>query len=400
LFTKSLIKEEIARWLPVFPTSQSFCNFLLRLTLLAWVVAKMITYKLWLSNRFFPVVSPFGVSFTFPFWVHAFLYVAGLVLSVCIFIFPQKNKSLAALLIIELSSCLLDQMRWQPWEYQYILTLFVFLINRNRKDRIIVMLHLMLIATYIYSGIHKFNHRFIIVFWKNTILSHLLYLPPSISNAPILARAGYLLPFIETMGGLMLLFKRTQQSGAILLIIMHIMILAIIGPFGTNYNMSVWPWNILMIAYLFFIFLWHKPKENLSAILHKPKLNILSITLWGLMPAFNFIGLWPHYLSFGLYSAKTKDIMITVQDDKKVLNDLSPYFEKEKHYENCTECNNVHLIRLNNWAFAEMNTAPYPDDKAYRNIMVLFKKKYPASNARVYEFYMPYKVSELKEIKE
>jgi hypothetical protein len=400
LFTKSLIKEEIARWLPVFRTSQLFCNFLLRLTLLAWVVAKVITYKLWLSNRFFPVVSPFGISISFPFWFHGFLYVTGLLLSVCIFIFPQKNKPLVALLIAELASCLLDQMRWQPWEYQYILTLFVFLINRNQKDRIVAMLHLLLIATYIYSGIHKFNREFITIFWQNTILEHLLYLPPNISNAPLLARTGYLLPLIETMGGLMLLFKRVQQSGAIMLILMHIVILAIIGPLGTNYNASVWPWNILMIAYLFFIFLWYKPKENILSIFDKPRSNFLIIALMVLMPAFNFIGLWPLYLSFGLYSGKAKLIIITVEDDKKVLNDLSSFFEKENDDENCTECNNVHLIRLSNWAFKEMNTAPYPDDKAYRNIMLIFKKKYPASNARFYEFHIPYKASELKEIKE
>jgi hypothetical protein len=49
---------------------------------------------------------------------------------ISIIIIPRKKILLPLLLITELFSCALDQNRWQPCEYQYLFTLFAFIVYR------------------------------------------------------------------------------------------------------------------------------------------------------------------------------------------------------------------------------------------------------------------------------
>src|ERR1019366_5120531 len=90
-----------------------------RLICFFWLVAKAISWKVWLADRVFPIVPPFNFLFV-PSFIHLVLFIFSLSALLALFIFPSKRFLLISVIIIEVFSCLLDQNRWQPWEYQYI----------------------------------------------------------------------------------------------------------------------------------------------------------------------------------------------------------------------------------------------------------------------------------------
>ena len=355
-------------------------NIILRLTMVAWIIGKPSCYKLWLSERVYPIVPSIHLGFEAPSWMHLFLFIAGLMLMLFLLLFPRKQLFLYLLLIVELLICLLDETRWQAWEYQYLLMVAIFITNWRNINRIIGLLAVLLACTYIYSGIAKLNTQFVTVFWQINVLHTLLHLPMHITRNLSVHRMGYALPITELIGGALFLIKRFRKLGVVLLILMHLFNLAVLGPFTLNYNSSVWSWNVVMIAYLYLIgFKLDKVQLN-TIITKKSTLNLPMIVLIVVMPVFNFIDLWPHFLSFSLYSYKAKQLMITVNENTTAAKELNPYFEIKSVEDSL---NTRHII-LHNWAMKEMNTPPFPEEGYYKKMKVAFMNKYPDVGARFY----------------
>ena len=105
---------------------------LLRITCFFWLIAKLTGWKVWLAWRLFPIIPPVE-TWQVPATVHLLLFTISLMCLISIIIIPRKKILLPLLLITELFSCALDQNRWQPWEYQYLFTLFAFIVYRATR---------------------------------------------------------------------------------------------------------------------------------------------------------------------------------------------------------------------------------------------------------------------------
>ena len=51
-------------------------NYLAKLTCLFWLIAKILSYKLWIADRFFPIIPPFNFLLIIPNFIHTILFVA------------------------------------------------------------------------------------------------------------------------------------------------------------------------------------------------------------------------------------------------------------------------------------------------------------------------------------
>jgi hypothetical protein len=107
---------------------------LIKTTALFWIIAKIMSWKLWISDRLFPIIPPFNCSPNLPNEIHFVLLLTSIIGLVSIVIFTPKKEIVLFVLITELASCYLDQMRWQPWEYQYLL-LFSFHFFYKKKHQ-------------------------------------------------------------------------------------------------------------------------------------------------------------------------------------------------------------------------------------------------------------------------
>ncbi len=345
-------------------------KLLLRITCLFWLLAKLIGWKVWLSNRLFPLVPPFDWLNGIPPFVHIVLFIVSLSCLVLLLFLPEKKTIGIVLLIAELMSCSLDQTRWQPWEYQYVLMLFLLLINRKNHTALFSALCFLLAVTYIYSGLGKLNTHFLDSVWSRMMLTRFFHAPSAFTQNSVVYYSGYTLAVIELLAGIGLLFRKTQALSAACLIAMHVFNLLLLGPLGLRYNIIVWPWNVVMILLLYLLF-----RSNASI---QPNYRLLTagfnkiLFLVGILPALSFIGWWDYYLSFNLYTGATPKMIICIGDSTEARN-LMPYQSKKIS----AKCKGVVSVNIQNWAFAEMRVPPYPEKRVYRIIEKKLQQQYP-----------------------
>lgn len=355
-----------------FDTPQFYT--LLRITCFFWLLAKMLSMKAWLADRLYPVVSVFDFTYSIGPEVHQVLFYISCTCLIGLFAFPSRRDVLAFLLIAELCSCLLDVIRWQPWEFQYIFTLLILLFHKNNPKVLYCAFVFLMASIYIFSGLHKLNGGFLSSIWESMILRRFFGVE-KISNIGV-HYAGLVLPVIEIICGFGLLFLRKKWP-ALILIGMHLFILIFLGPIGLNYNIVVWPWNAAMILLLYSVFIRTK-SFTFSFRYMVLRWNIVVLLFFAFLPILSFSGYWEQYLSSSLYSGNALSMVICVDDQKEVYP-LRNYFSKTDYKGVCT---GDAKIVLQNWAFAEIRIAPYPEEWYYRRFKKEWERIYGSDNAR------------------
>lgn len=344
---------------------------LLKLISFFWFVSKIWSYKTWVSDRVYPVIPPFEYLGIVPNSIHMGLYICSLALLLMIFFLPKNLLLLSSFFLVELLSCALDTVRWQPWEYMYLCFTLLFIINFKKPINTIFLLHIFLVSIYLFSGIHKVNRDFLYNVWMNMFLIDYLNLSVATIIKYKLFFIGLLLPLLEISFAVLLFVLKNKRPISLLLMGMHLCILLFLGPLGLAYNSIVWFWNVAMIFILYWLY--RKPIEPFGTrIIFK---NVYWVILWYIMPIFSFYGYWYQYFSFNLYSGKADQVYFCVPNSEK---ELLPYADEENSI-----CPEFSLINLQNWAMAELKSAPIPEKEINEKIKVYMERKFKKENIKV-----------------
>ena len=297
---------------------------------------------------------------------------------------------LISLLVTELLSCLGDQNRWQPWEYQYLFIVFILLLNGKNYQKTIIGIAFIMAATYFYSGLGKLNENYLASVWERIFIKNHIRPNDVSTRHTVLHYSGYITALMEVFFAAGLFFFKTQKITAWVLILMHLVILGFLGPFGMKYNIAIWPWNLLMMALLYIIFI----KNNfvqISVPVLWPGWNKMVLVCWGILPAFSYAGLWDNYLSSSLYSGRLPEMVLCIKDSVEI-NRLKPYTSKRDTY---NLCNSGTLVNIQTWAMGEMNVPPYPEMRVYKKIKKNWLNNHQGSNTT----FIYYRTVNGKEIK-
>ena len=346
---------------------------IIRLICIAWFVTKLICYKLWLADRLFPLVPMHDSLTMLPSVLHSILFLISLGSILLLSISP--NKKIAVLLLTaEVLSCMLDQNRWQPSEYQFIFMLLVYVSYKDEKQ-VRFSWQLIMAGIFFFSGLGKLNSAFIHDVWQNLILHRWLGIR-SVNSLVLLA--GYALPLIEMIAAVCLLMRKTRKPAVWVLTLMHAFILLMLGPIGLNSNTDIWPWNVLMPLLLFSLF-YDRSFEYNKRFFRKP-LAWLVLLCWWVLPWFQPAGYWDKYLSSVLFSGGTEQLYICT-NNPSAKKEMAVYMDKEFRVIPCTP-----VLSVYKWSVMEMKTAPYPEKRVYRAIMDAWKKRYPGNTDRFYMY--------------
>lgn len=371
-------------------SEDSKTNLILRITCVFWIFTKLFSYNVWHTDRLFPVIPPLNFLEDVPNFVHLSLFFVALCGMAVVAVFPNNRTVLGLTIVVELMSCLLDQSRWQPWEYQYLLTFIFFFFYHHNRKQFSNYFAFLLVVTYFFSGLHKLNGGFLYSVWEKMILIRFLNFDANQIQNIFVHYAGLGLPILEMFLALGLLLFKNKKPFALLLIGMHIFILIFLSPLGINYNSIVWPWNMLMIIYLLILFY-----EGNTSISFKNLLsgfNKIPFAVIAVLPVFSFFGLYDNYLSFNLYSGKLNSFRICVDEDK-VDGKLNEYLSKNRFY-----CGSKASISVDKWAMKEMNVVLYPEERIYLEIQKKWKEKYPNSESDFVIYHYPYKKENIKRL--
>ncbi|MDN5201797.1 hypothetical protein QQ008_10500 [Fulvivirgaceae bacterium BMA10] len=227
---------------------------------------------------------------------------------------------------------------------------------------------IILIGTYLWSGIHKINPSFIEIAYPS-IMEGLFGMtdPDFVESTRIL---GYGIPVVEILISFGLFFPRSRHIAVYFAILSHLFILWYLGPLGINQNSIVYPWNIAMILMVWILFF--NSEDKIVFLKQQPYkwkiLNLKIILLVWIFPVFNFIGYWDNYLSFSLYSEKMTDMYVAIEE-----NELQKFKDR---FDNCfVELEGItggKIIDINKWALKELNVPVYPETRIYKQIAEVF----------------------------
>lgn len=346
----------------------------MRIGMLAWIASKVICYPLWQGGRFFPLAPVHEILRVVPLWVHDGLFYSSLLAMLVWVIYPQRKLALF-ILLAELGSCVLDQNRWEPWEYQFIFMLAVTIFYQ-RKAHIKTALQLIVVGLYFFSGLGKLNSAFIHDIWNGLLLRRSFGI--FTENAWVF-RMGYLLPLIEMALALLLLFGRWRKVGVIGLTLMHVFILVLFGPLFLNRSVVIWPWNMLMPVLLFYLF-YHTRFQPLRSFFVRPFSTVV-LLCWCILPMLHLAGRWDNYLSFTLYSGGTPQLYICTEDPA-ALQAMAPYMPKVRN--GFIPCK--YPVSTYAWSARLMYTTPYPEERVFRVIAREWRKWYPGAAVKFYVF--------------
>ncbi len=341
------------------------------LTIIGLLSGLSLSYPLWFGERSFPT-SPFFTSLAVvPEGLIVIVGVLLVIAAILIFCTPRPQKLIFLFFGLAVVLCLFDQMRLQPWFYQYsfmLLALGLFSWDKSDNKGILVTLNIlrMIIASiYFYSGLQKLNPTFvteIFPWFVQPVVS--TFAPSPLLSLSILV-AGCLVPLIEMGIGLGFLVRRFSRVAVVFAGLMLAFLVASIGPFGYAWNAVVWPWNIVIFLFVYFLF-W--PDEDCVGRDWKGFLMGISwaqrlvVFLFVVMPAFSFVQLWDSYPSFSLYSGNATQgfVLIPEESTSAVPQDVQKFIYASH--------NETAHLDLQAWSFTELGVPIYPEERVYKSI--------------------------------
>jgi hypothetical protein len=344
---------------------QSRLKLVKAVVVLAFVAGFLLSPGLWITKeRFFPVLSPIDSLpiIVFPFDIMLLLLFIGLGVT---WIFCKK-RLIGLIVMTSLIAVLVqDQMRWQPWVYQYCILLLPYLLQpdtpKNEKS-IFRCLQWVIAGVYVWSGIQKLNPGFI----KGTFAQII-----EASGTELVfskwENAGYIIPFIEMLTGVALLSSRFRKVGIYTAVIVHVAILSFLSPMMLDRNSVVYPWNVVMILFVLLLYRGVEMEGNTLSTVRKGLINPLKMTpivlIWA-FPVFNFWGYWDHYLSFSLYSNKPPTFYIAIEENE--IHKIDKRFQQ--YFVVIPGLQGGQLIDIDKWALSELNVPFYPQHRLFKKM--------------------------------
>lgn len=345
---------------------------MIRCFMAAWIAMKLISLPLWLTTRHFPIVPVTDSLNIIPGWVHFILLICSLAL-MALTVFQPKQMIAGIVIGLEILSCVLDQNRWQPWEYQFIFFTLAYLMLKTENE-ISIGWKIVLTGTYFFGGFYKLTPEFIHDIWQYQVLNKWLHI--NTSNQWLL-RLGYAIPLFEMLTGLLLYVPKWKRAAASLLVGMHLFILIWLGPVGLNMNPVVWPWNLALATALYVLFI-YKPERSAEQQFHfKPGLLFL-LLCWWVMPWFQRAG-WDKYFSSVLYSGGVEQLMICT-DNPVALSTASPYRIDGSGTIPCAS-----VVPMLQWGLHDLNAPPCMEPRVFRKMIRWWTAHYGSTDFYLYK---------------
>ncbi len=292
-----------------------------------------------------------------------------LVFALIALIFVKRPlKYLIAVVILLSVLVVLDQMRLQPWIYQYLLLMIVmaFYYWRSDHDQLrnitLPALQLIVASLYFWGGIQKLNYSF-----THEVLPQIL---ASLQNALMLSQTqlsaiGVAGAVSETFIGCGLAFKKTRKLAVWLALAMHGLILVLLIVQGRN--SVVWIWNATLMAMVVVLF-WRSDTSLVPVFSYwraantSGRLSIMLAVLCAVLPVLSFRGWWDMYLSGALYSGNS--VIGVVRVDGGVYERLPEVVKRQVFAMKSGE----QMLPLFEWSMADLNVPPYPEPRVFKQV--------------------------------
>lgn len=358
------------------------------------------TYRLWLPAGSFPPVPLIDVPAVAAGAISA-IALAAMCLALLAGLFRSTAIGWSTVAICLATLFVLDQHRLQPWAYQSMIyaLLFAALPAASAQRWMMVLT----ISIYLYSGLGKLDYQFahsVGTTMLETAAAPLGGIPQQVSPS-MRARAALMLPAVECLLGIGLIFAVSRRVAAIGVIAMHLGLIALLGPWGLDHSLGVLIWNGLLIVQAWWLFL-RRPRaargeqtaDGMTSKLGRasepdqsdpagsfeerrpgaailpasrpgaaiPRGRLGSLVARGLVVAAVLLplgerrGYWDHWLSWALYSPHSSRVEIELH--RSILDSLGP--DMRAFLEPDQDRDGWRRLDLSRWSLQRLGAPIYP----------------------------------------
>lgn len=277
--------------------------------------------------------------------------ILGLCAAVAPAIFPRKKILPATAILCFSALCALDLTRLQPWVWFYLLVFLMSLTNATSGQ-----MRWLLAGVYVWSGFSKITPYFAEdnFSWFCEAFSF----TQALGKLPVL---GYAMAVAELALGLGLIWQKTRQLAGYGIVALHLLILVFLVKM--QWNSVVIPWNIAMATMVWLLAKREQPFSETTLKTSKLYAQWAIPALFGwVCPALYFIGLWPHNLSWRLYSNTQPEA--TFFSGK---NNMTQTVEMDQVWEKYAFDNKTKLL-LDDWAYGALGVPMFATDRTFQQI--------------------------------
>ena len=332
-----------------------------------FIVGIFVARHLFISDRLYPLSPVFGFFSNIPVGVD-YVLLPLLIISLLLTIFYSRSRKFIVINLIILTFLFLeDQGRIFPSFYVFFILFFLFSFYLDKGDKsknnkiLLDACRLVLVLVYFWAGVQKITPFFEgQISWILLPISNVV---PFIKGTAMYCM-GIIIPIIEALIGVGLLFKRTRNLALTNAIVMHLFLIFLIGPIRNNWNDSSWLFNL---SSMFLVFILFYKTDNISAkeILFKRNTTWVIIFILGVLPSLCLANMWYSALSINVYSGNIVIAKI------EIANDVSDQFplslQKYIKYDYLSE-EGYNKFDINTWSEKEFNAEPYPEKRIFKNI--------------------------------
>jgi hypothetical protein len=345
---------------PMLETSLSRIQWTFRVLLMAMLGTWLLSNKVWMTDRNFPVVPIFDGIPSLPSPIDYIFYSILIVLAIYQIIYLENRNTKIALIALLGFLMLGDQMRWQPYNVQYFLMIVGLFFYPKYTDGLLNTFRMMVVVFLIYSGIQEVNSVFIESIFPWMIKPIAVIFPAKME--PYILGGGYIFPFLSIAAGIGLLFNQTRNYAVYLGMFVNLFYFYALSPMGNDWNHAILPYNIAMTFFTYVLFF--NTELSFEVILWSKKFRyqqVLVVFFAGL-PLLSLFGVYDRMQSFNTYSGKSLYAKIYVTES---LVNLLPDGVKRYVYR---PPQGEPYIETTYWSADALKVSPYSEERVYEKL--------------------------------
>lgn len=220
------------------------------------------SYRLWLPAQWtsaaaYPAVPLFDWLTPFEFWLdRAWL---PMMAAAIVMVLSGRTRFVrlgwAAVSFILLLAIGVDQHRLQPWAYQTALYGLVFSIAWNAGP--LPLIRALAISVYFFSAVGKLDFQFLHTVGQDFLVTAGSAFGLDATQWPVEVRlwAAACFPATEALIAALLIFPGSRRVGGALVVIMHVVLIGLLSPWGLGHSPGVLTWNAVLAGQAVWLFL-------------------------------------------------------------------------------------------------------------------------------------------------
>ncbi len=188
--------------------------------------------------------------------------------------------------------------------------------------------------------------------------------------------AAALLPVGELLVGTALLFRKSRAYGLAASLVMHLLLMVAVGPWGLNHEAGVLLWNCYFVMQNVILFTAERRSSARSDLPNNDRMvgsfpsswaskstsrfGVLAVLIGAILfPAFRAVGCCDTWPAWAVYASSPARVLVRVHDDSvETLPEQMQKFVEQRQLNDGWS-----WLRIDLWSLAAIGTPLYPDDR-------------------------------------